>query len=132
MSDSLFDPTISVINKALDGSALRQKVIADNIANVNTPNYKSKSVVFEEELKAAISDKGDVKDSDGLDESAIEDIKPSVMENRSTSLRTDQNNVDIDGEMSRLAENQLYYAALSRLIDKKFRILQQAISEGKR
>lgn len=130
MSDSLFDVTFSVLNKALDGSSLRQKTIANNVANVNTPGYKSQSVSFEDQLKRAVT--GDTESGGHSMQELIDEVEPSIAFDQSTSYRYDQNNVDIDGEMSKLAENQLYFAALSRLMEKKFRILQLTISEGRR
>jgi flagellar basal-body rod protein FlgB len=47
--------TISALSSALDGLAQRQRAIADNIANVNTPNYHAKRVQFEEALADAVA-----------------------------------------------------------------------------
>lgn len=120
-----FDPTMAILNRALDGSALRQKTIANNIANLNTPGYKSRSVDFEDQLKSALADPESSED-------ALDGFKPTVTVDNSTDYRTDGNNVDVDSEMARLAENQLYYSAITTLLNKKLSILKSVISEGKR
>ncbi len=50
------DPVSSVLHSALDGLALRQRVTADNIANIDTPGYRASSVDFESSLRSAVAD----------------------------------------------------------------------------
>ena len=53
----MFDSVTSVaLSSALDGLALRQRAIANNIANVNTPNYHAKRVLFEDALSKSVAD----------------------------------------------------------------------------
>lgn len=125
-----------ILEKSLDSSALRQKVISNNIANVNTPKFKRSDVHFEEEL-AKVLDKKSLKLA-GTDEQhigikrGIDKIAPKIIPDQSTTMRTDDNNVDIDAEMVHLAQNQIYYDALVQRINGKFGSLRTVITEGRR
>lgn len=92
-------------------------VITNNIANADTPNYKKKSVAFEEELRRMIENgntqKLDLKQTHPKHLPA-KDANPSVVpyriiEHTDTTMNNNRNNVDIDIEMADLAENQLLY-----------------------
>lgn len=106
---------IDVLNKAADAAYLRNEVIANNIANNDTPLYKRKDVAFEEQLKRAIDAAGDVNDSltkkvhnVNLDEAHI----TTYVDNVGYKYRIDGNNVDMATEQTELAANQLYYNGL--------------------
>ncbi|WP_028307509.1 flagellar basal body rod protein FlgB [Desulfitibacter alkalitolerans] len=125
------------LQKALDGSSVRQSAIANNIANVNTPGYKRKEVSFENELRVALKKSGSV----GLTRThpehihkypALLEIKPRVLQNDSQSMRPDNNNVDLDQEMTKMAANSIYYNSLISQLNKRIGILKHTISEGRR
>lgn len=127
--------------KQLDASSLRQKVISNNISNVNTPGFKKSDVTFEEKLNQVMNlDKSKIglnatnerHFSFGAGRSSISDVKPEVISEGGTSMRQDENNVDIDVEMANLAKNNISYQTMTRLIGTKFRMLSSAISEGRR
>ncbi|MCR2805782.1 flagellar basal body rod protein FlgB [Paenibacillus soyae] len=95
---------------------LRQKMISENLANAETPGYKVKSVVFEEELEKMIN-KGN---GDNLQLSRTHEkhlplssgsatIPYKVVEHSHTTMNNNRNNVDVDKEMANLANNQLAY-----------------------
>ena len=115
------DVTYSLIKRSMDAASLRQKVIAQNIANINTRGYKRYDVVFEDMLKDEIN-KGS---------SNIENIEPQVVRDESTSMREDGNNVDIDFEMSNQAANNLFYSALVSQANYKLGIMRSVITEGR-
>lgn len=84
-------------------------MLSQNIANVDTPGYKRKDVSFLEELERMMK-------KDDFDKKDVEKIKIKVFEDNSKlSYRMDENNVDIDIEMTRLAQNQLRYNTLTQL-----------------
>lgn len=125
-----------LLQKALDASWLRNKAIANNIANVDTPGYKRQKVEFEQVLAGAIDD-NTFKDtgtneqhiSIGAGSSIHKEIK--VMEDNSTSMRLDGNNVDVESEMAQLAKNNIAYYALIQKISSEFRKIRTAINEGR-
>ena len=122
MLDKILDGKM-VIHKALDAAWTRNEVIAQNIANVDIPGYKRKTVSFEERLREAMENKGFKKsDVDKIDIKVVE-------ENKNLSQRLDGNNVDIDAEMAALAENAIQYNALIQLAG--YNKLKMVIKEGK-
>lgn len=113
----------NIIHKALDAVAVRNEVIVQNIANVDTPDYKRKIVSFEEKLREAMENK-DFKEHD------LDNIEIKVTEdNKNLSMRIDGNNVDINNEMASLSKNTIMYNALVQLAS--FNKLKTVIKEGK-
>jgi flagellar basal-body rod protein FlgB len=125
-----------ILEKSLNAAAMQQQMISNNISNVDTPGYKRSEVVFQSKLDAIISG----KDKDILplmvtnvnhipltEDTTLDKLEPQVVTNTETSLRTDGNNVDIDSEMSQMAENTAYYSALAQLTTDKLSLLQTAI-----
>jgi len=103
------DMSISIAEKSLDALWLKQQIISDNIANVDTPGYKSKSVEFEGLLqKAVLYLNGD--ESSAAEK--IDQLQAKVVTDTDTSLREDGNNVDIDSENIELVRSQLQYMAV--------------------
>ncbi|MCT4613047.1 MAG: flagellar basal body rod protein FlgB [Clostridia bacterium] len=100
--------------KALDVAAMRNKVINQNIANVNTPGYKRSEVKFEEYLQAAGKNISDV------DASVEKDL--SIVEGR-----IDGNNVVIDKEMAELAKNTIRYNAMIRQVSSKMERIKSVL-----
>ncbi len=106
--------TRQTVYKSLDASALRNRAIAQNLANLNTPGYRRKEVIFEEELKKVFEKKlvGDIRSAEHMDIARGTDISkilPKVIEPIDPTLPGDINNVDVDMEMAKLAENQILY-----------------------
>jgi len=111
MSGWMDTTAISVLEKGLDASSLRQKVLADNVANVDTPGFKRSDVDFEAILKTAVG----------------EDSSAAVVKDESSSMRADGNNVDIDREMANVAENELYYEGVTQALSSQLEILRMVI-----
>ena len=89
----LFDTTLVGLERAMSGSALRQQVIANNIANANTPGYKRSDVDFHVGARAGVRRTADREPMDQTDVLASQADSTSAM-------RVDGNNVDIDSEMA--------------------------------
>lgn len=102
---------------ALDATSLRQDIISNNIANVNTKDYKAKQVVFETELKKVMnSPAGVMKATDsrhfGVSDN-LESIQPKIIEDsENQKMNVDGNSIDIDLEMANMAANQIQYNTL--------------------
>lgn len=122
-----------VLERSLDASSLRHRVIANNIANADTPGFKASAVEFETELSRALegaSPRGVFPYQRKIAYPAtpsLPDVAPRVVERQDTVARNDGNNVDIDYEMTALAENDLYYQAISRALNDNFGRLRIAI-----
>ncbi len=135
----LFSKAMGLMEKGLDAASVRHSVIANNLANVDTPGYKRSEVVFEEELRKAIAGHNRIT---GLITNAkhiligggvsLEELTPKVTIRRETSMRNDGNNVDIDREMAALAKNTLLYSALAQGLNGELQKIRSAIFEGRR
>lgn len=101
----------SLLRMGLDASVLRGETISQNIANVNTPGYKSKYVTFEETLK----------------ENSKVEPKISVEESKGSAIRSDGNNVDLEVEKINQASNSLQYNALITLMNAKLSMTKSVI-----
>lgn len=115
-------PTMDYLGRGLQAATMRHEVISNNIANVNTPNFKKSEVVFESLLakELGLDSKGKlamVRTNDKHLPMAPEGgATAQIHQVTTTSMRTDNNNVDIDVEMASMAKNQLYYNAMARNI----------------
>uniref|UniRef100_A0A7C2E4D2 Flagellar basal body rod protein FlgB n=1 Tax=Ammonifex degensii TaxID=42838 RepID=A0A7C2E4D2_9THEO len=128
------DPVKTGLAKTLDAAALRQRVIADNIANVDTPGFKKSVVRFEDALRRALKSgalplRGTDPRHIGAD--PLSSVIPQVEQVNTTTLRTDGNNVDVEEEMVNLVTNNLTYQAAVRFITGKFSALKYVISGGR-
>ena len=121
------DITATVLSKTLDAAAARQKSIANNISNVETPGYKRCYVSFEAELKRVL----DRKDGHGVRE-GLQNLTPTTEIDAMSPSRSDGNNVNIDVEISDLAKTSLKYRAAAILLESKSGMLRAAITEGKK
>ena len=108
MSFHLSDPVGAVLGSALDGIALRQRVIADNIANVDTPHYRASSVDFEDSLRSAIAS-GD----------AGADVDPTLTAT-DTPVGANDNNVDLRKETLAAVQSQFQYQMMTRAVSDRF------------
>jgi flagellar basal-body rod protein FlgB len=130
-----------ILEKSLNAAAQQHKLISNNIANVETPGFKTSEVVFQSKLREIL----DSKEKDYLPlkvthpnhipiipDLKIEDIEPEIITRTETTSRNDGNNVDIDLEMSKLAENTTYYSTIAQLMTLKLSTLKDVITEGRR
>ncbi|HDS30544.1 MAG TPA: flagellar basal body rod protein FlgB, partial [Firmicutes bacterium] len=126
--------------------SLRGHLIAHNIANADTPNYKAKRLRFEEFLARELG--ADVPGSTlplartnslhlpgthgfGTSGKLVPPIGIIYTQDQ-TTFRLDGNNVDIDHEMAEQAKNALQYSAMTDLVSRRLSSLRTAISEGRR
>jgi flagellar basal-body rod protein FlgB len=110
--------TIQVLHKLMDSCAERQRVIAGNLANVNTPGYIRRDVRFQQALTEAIKSN---------DPEQLAQAEPKVVEDRSGSFRENGNNVSTEKEMGIMAENGLLYGLAAQVISRKYAGIHKAI-----
>lgn len=128
----LFSETIGILENSLSYSSLRQKAISENIANVDTPNYKAKEVSFKNMFNQAVEKQITANRTDNR-HFEFKGATPQMFlkSSNSTAYNHNGNNVDIDKEMSEMAENQIYYNALIDRLNGKFNSLSTVIKGGK-
>jgi len=128
------DSSIDILSQMMGVSTIRHKVHSNNIANINTPNYKRQIVSFEEELRKAVSTNKDtlpLKITNSRHIVTNLNIEPKILEDKTTSLKTDNNNVDLDMELALLAENTIKFNVLTQSLSKQFGLLRSAIRGGR-
>jgi flagellar basal-body rod protein FlgB len=143
----LDDPIQRTLSGALDGLALRESLIASNLANIDTPGYAPRSVAFEAVLQAALAEGQARAGSGGSPPSAGTAMLQTdprhlgagdsqahsgpAVATFAGSIRNDGNQVDLESEMAALAETQLRFAAVGRLMTGRLGMLRDAITGGR-
>jgi flagellar basal-body rod protein FlgB len=132
---NIFPQSFQSLEQALTTSTLKQRVHSANIANVDTPNYKTRQVSFQESLNDALtkqsisSYKTNSKHFSFSNETTQN--TPNLKVNNTTAYKPNGNNVDMDLEMAELAKNQLWFNALTERVNGKFNTLRTVINEGR-
>jgi flagellar basal-body rod protein FlgB len=132
---NIFPQSFQSLEQALSTSTLKQRVHSANIANVDTPNYKTRQVSFQEFLNDALtkqsisSYKTNSKHFSFSNETTQN--TPNLKVNNTTAYKPNGNNVDMDLEMAELAKNQLWFNALTERVNGKFNTLRTVINEGR-
>jgi flagellar basal-body rod protein FlgB len=153
MSNWLIDPTQRILTSALDGLTLREQAVAANLSNIDTPGYTAETVDFESELQAQLSDAlrggrnialnaptmgpsaalGLAQTSAGhfagLSTTASPTSASLDSANPLAAQRVDGNTVTVDEEMTALAETQLKYASVSRMVTGKLGMLKDVVAK---
>ena len=123
--------SIDIQKKALDASWLRQNVLSENVANVNTPGYKRKDVAFESLLEDYLSGSRMSLTTTHPKHMGVSFGEAQVISDGQTSLRIDGNNVNIDTEMAEIAKNSIKYNAMTTELNNQIRRLKAAIRVGR-
>jgi flagellar basal-body rod protein FlgB len=110
----MLDPVAGSLEKYMDLLATRQRLVASNIANAETPGYKTKDIDFSREFR-----------------SLTEGASPAVVEAGGLETRNDGNNVSLDREARLLAENAMRFNIASGLLRTQLRTVRNAIQEGR-
>ncbi|MDE7028831.1 MAG: flagellar basal body rod protein FlgB, partial [Lachnospiraceae bacterium] len=112
-SSGVFD-YINALGTSLDAAATRNEIIQNNIANVNTPNYKRKDIRFETELKHAFARSSQDSVDARVKNLDLEALTPEIYTDyEELSYRYDGNNVGIQNELAILAKNQTKYNGMT-------------------
>ena len=125
--ESLFGKTFNMLGTMMDYRSERNKVITSNIANLDTPDYKPSDYVFKEDLKNAMDVRIHLKRThekhfpNAGDEISKNDFK----------MVTSEDKVDLDTEMTNLAENHLMYNLTVELLARKFKGIRSVLTEAK-
>ena len=123
MSGKMFDATTDALATAIRMRQIKHNVTASNIANHETPGYKAQKVEFEEALAKSL-------ELGGTDAGALP-VTAEIFDNPEAVVNNDGNTVDMEKEMSALAENSILYKSALQLINKKMAALRYAVSVGR-
>lgn len=120
---------INVLDRAADASWIREKVIANNVANVDTPGYKRKDVEFQNILEHELKSTKHRSLQEAVDNVSLKRLESrSYTDHAAFSYRLDGNNVDIDTENVELASEQLRYQALTTAVNQDFVRMKSAMT----
>ena len=124
----------SALFNNLNFRAERQKVISSNIANINTPNYKTKDLTFENELKSAQSPILKLSQTKGNHLPNVENnfnlSKPTLVKVQGLEEQNDGNNVNLDTQMSEMSKNKILFDAVQTAIKKDSRLFRSVIESS--
>ena len=131
------DKTLKALTTALNFREMRQELISSNVANANTPGFKSKKLDFEEALARALDVDGQMQmtTTDGrhhnVGNGGFNNLEPEIYDDPNGVVSENGNTVDVEAEMAKMAENKLMYDALVQLINKKTGMMKYAINSEK-
>ncbi len=129
--DSIFDQTVGGLSKAMDLSWKKNQALTANIANAETPQYRAVDVSFGKELDRAFGGSNDTLARTDADHIDVQSDQSSLVEDLSGTEKADGNNVDIDIQMGRLAQNSWEYANAAKLIRRQIGLVRSAIRDGR-
>ena len=130
LSTNAFD-YVNVLDKAADASWTRESVLAQNIANVDTPGYKRKDLDFESQLQQQLKHYKYTNLDEKVKKTDLSKLKANIYTDLSNySYRLDGNNVDIETENVELASEQIKYEALTNSINAEFTRMRQAMGKA--
>lgn len=131
------DPMM-VLQKSLDALAVQHEVISDNLANIDTPNFKRSVVSFQDKLKSALEAnppsplwRTNPMHMPIPQPVSLDNFKPDITTINETIGRNDGNNVDLEMESGLLAENNLLYNSLADMTSRYMADLKHSITEGR-
>ncbi|MFZ4713874.1 MAG: flagellar basal body rod protein FlgB [Bacteriovoracaceae bacterium] len=129
------DKTMQALSASLKFREMRNEVVNSNIANAETPGYKSKRVDFEEALARAMDVDGNQslntsdKEHYNVGNGGFNNLQPEIYEDPNGVVAENGNTVDMESEMATMADNKIMYDATVQLINKKLGMLKYAINQ---
>ena len=119
---AFFDITTNLLSKALEYTETRHRLLSNNIANLDTPNYKAVDLTFEDALRRAVEGGGMRRGGDAA----------LVFYTSNAAPDPDGNTVEIEEQVMKMTENNILHHSFVNLVKMKFRMLESAISESRR
>ncbi len=134
-----FGQTVDLLGNAVKGAGLEGDQIANNLANVNTPNYRRSTTNFREALQASLgvpasNDTMALKTDDDRQFSLNDAVPPVAFDPQASAdetiqMRVDKSNVDIDQESAKLQQNSGYEQTMNQLLMAQYKRIREAIQE---
>jgi len=133
---TIFDRTIGLLERAMDLRGARQRVIASNVANEETPGYRAKELQFKEALSQATKGTTMVQVRSTHSRHIVlggegVQARGRVTEVPTADLPLDANSVNLDTEMAKLSDNAMHYNTAATVTSMRIRQLLSAIRDAK-
>ncbi|MDJ0856078.1 MAG: flagellar basal body rod protein FlgB [Desulfobacterales bacterium] len=135
-TDRLFGNTLAMLERSLNLRSRNQKLIVSNLANLDTPNYKAFKMMVADQMAGHSENDAQVTMTRtrighmASGHAASETMRAERIDHNPLSMRGDGNTVELEREMSNLAENTLMYNTATRLVANKFNLLKSVIKGG--
>src|SRR5690625_5561317 len=123
----VFDSTMKLLEKSIDFSSVKNNVISNNIANIDTPNYRAKNVLFKDVLHNNMQSLQAKRTNEKHRPFSEQLNHYRIVTDNNYVYNHNGNNVDIDKEMAELAKNQIYYQSVVDRLNGKFNVLQTVV-----
>jgi len=107
------------LEAGIKAESLRQKAIANNIANLETPGYRRIDIKFMELLAKALDSRGDID---------LSEIEAQIYQPKKTPVKSNGNDVNLEAEVGEIVKNTIRYNTYFRLLQKKYRQMELAIN----
>jgi len=120
----VFDPTSRLLSQMIQGTGLRHRILAGNLANAETPGYQAQDVTF----SAALDEANRPEPADGP---AGLQVETTVGYDIEAPTRRDGSTVDLDRQMVKLAQNTQWHNAMLQMLAGRFAMMKSAIRDGK-
>ncbi len=135
-ADFLQDTTLDAMGQYMTRLSKRQQIVASNLANIDTPGYKTKDISFQATMQELLSNEAvplrtTRPEHMAATELSFTPLEQEVFEVQNLPVRGDNNNVDLDREMLKLGETSFGYSLMAQLLRGKFRTLASSINEGR-
>jgi flagellar basal-body rod protein FlgB len=132
--DFFQNQTLDAMEAYMSRLSQRQQIVASNLANIDTPGYKTKDISFHATMQELLADNV-VNPQTSRPEhiQGMIEIFPQaqVFEVQGIPSRADRNNVDLDREMLKLSETSFAYSLITQMVRSKFGMIATSINEGK-
>jgi flagellar basal-body rod protein FlgB len=132
--DFFHNDTMNAMEAYMTRLARREQVVASNLANIDTPGFKTKDMSFHATMQELLSENSiDLRtERPGHNPGMVQAFpQAQVFEVQGLTSREDQNNVDLDREMLNLSETSFAYSLMTQMVRGKFRTIASSINEGK-
>jgi flagellar basal-body rod protein FlgB len=134
--DLLQEPTLDAMGSYMTRLSKRQQIVASNLANIDTPGYRTKDISFHATMEELLSQRPLPLRTGRIEHNSLENLvfaplESEVFEVQGLPVRADRNNVDLDREMLKLGETSFGYSLMAQLLRGKFRTLASAINDGR-
>jgi len=110
---------VDLIDAGIKAETLRQKAIANNIANLETPGYRRVDVKFEELLARCLRSSGEFD---------LSEVEAQIYQPKQTPVKSNGNDVDLEAEVGQMIKNMLNHKAYIRLLSKKYNQIELAMN----
>jgi flagellar basal-body rod protein FlgB len=131
--DVFQNQTLEAMEAYMTRLSQRQQIVASNLANIDTPGYKTRDISFHATMQELLADNGVSPKTSRPEHKGLIDVFPQVQafEVQGIPSGADQNNVDLDREMLKLSETSFAYSLITQVVRSKFGMIAASINEGK-